>query len=144
MPSAFCFQAGSAGGHSMSTTLRDVQSMTQTALMPVACANMRFVEPSGFAEGHRPHFVVPPAALLVAGQFHAPHHRVGHRVDHLNRRVARTHRAAKAGDNPSLVRRDVGVVHSMMDGNAANQLVRVDVDHVDHRHAARRHLPDPA
>ena len=49
MPSAFCFQSGSFGGQSMSTTFRVFQSITQTALMPVACANMRFVEPSGLA-----------------------------------------------------------------------------------------------
>ena len=49
MPSAFCFQSGSLGGQSMSTTWRLFQSMTHTALMPVACANIRLVEPSGLA-----------------------------------------------------------------------------------------------
>ena len=49
MPSAFCFHSGSFGGQSMSTTWRLFQSMTQTALMPVACANIRLVEPSALA-----------------------------------------------------------------------------------------------
>ncbi len=41
MPSAFCFQSGSFGGHSMSTIWRLFQSITQTALMPVAFAGVR-------------------------------------------------------------------------------------------------------
>ncbi len=49
MPSAFCFHSGNFGGHSMSTTFRVFQSITHTALMPVACANIRFTDPSGLA-----------------------------------------------------------------------------------------------
>ena len=73
MPSAFCFQAGSAGGQSMSTTLRDGQSMTQTALMPVACANIRFVVPSGFASkaiGRTSWFLRPYCSWPVNSMLH--------------------------------------------------------------------------
>ncbi len=49
MPSAFCRQSGSGGGQSMSTTLRLFQSITHTALIPVAWANIRFGDPSGLA-----------------------------------------------------------------------------------------------
>ena len=55
----------------------------------------------------------------MPGQLHAPHHGVGLRIDHLDRRLAGLDLASEAGDDVVVVRRHVGVVDRMVDGDAS-------------------------
>ena len=69
----------------------------------------------------------------MSRQFHPPHHLVLDGIDHLDRRFPRLYIAGETGDDEVVIRRHVGVVHRVMNGDAANTLVRGDVDHVHDR-----------
>ena len=84
-------------------------------------------------EGHWPHLVIVAAVLLIPRQFHPPDNLVLDGIDHLDRRFSWPYLAGETGDDEVVIRRHVGVVHWVMNGDAANQLVRGDVNDVHDR-----------
>ena len=89
---------------------------TQTALMPVACANIRLVEPSGLASnaiGRTSWCVLPYCRWPVSSM---PQTTVSvSRVDHLDRRLTGLDFAPETGNHEVVIRRHVGVVDRMVD-----------------------------
>ena len=67
----------------------------------------------------------------MAGELHAPHDRISLRIDHFDGRLTRIDLAAEARDDLAFVGCDEHVVHRMVHSDAANHLVRGDVDDID-------------